>query len=169
MTTIILNDIEKEIALHIAKARYFSNRKAGVKNKQLPALEYLQPDILGAESELAACKMLNIYPEGLFDVSPRSVKNGEDNGDIVYNNKVIDVKSTPHPNGRLLSTTKNNAVNVFILMTGKDGEYVCRGGTTAKELYKEERYGNNNGMFKIPCYYMLQSELVDYKKLLDIA
>ena len=113
--------------------------------------------------------MLGIYPEGLFDVSPRSVAKGEDNGDIKYNGIIIDVKSTPHHSGVLYSNRINEAVDVFLLMTGTDGEYTCRGGVTAKELYRKERYGKNNNRFLKPCYYIKQSELIDYKKLLDIV
>jgi len=169
MTTITLTKMEQELAVLIAKERHFSNRRAGNKLIEMPNMDAIAADILGVESEMAVYKMLGLYPENIFDVTPRSVTKGEDNGDVQYNGKNIDVKSTTHHSGTLLATKANPNVDVLILMTGKDGEYVCRGGTTAKEMYKQERYGDNNGKFKYPCFYMVQSELVDYKKLLDIA
>lgn len=170
MTTVELNETEKKIALHIAKLRYGSNRKNNVFNNMAATnMTELQPDIYGAESEMAMCKLLGVYPLDLFDIYVRSAKNGDDFGDIVYNNKVIDVKSTVYKTGCLLAITKNINIDLFILMTGKDGVYTCNGGIKSSDLYKEENYGNNNGKFRQPCYFVTQDKLTPYKKLLDIA
>jgi hypothetical protein len=170
MTVIKLNEVEKLIAYTIAKERYASNRKLNIADQVIKVNDdRLAPDIAGAESELAMSKLLGLYPVELFDVRVRSAKMGHDLGDIEYKDKIIDVKATVYQNGRLVSKTKNENIDLFILMTGKDGEYTCRGGITAEDLYKPENFGNNGGKFERDCYFVDQSKLTDYKKLLDIA
>ena len=66
MTKIILNELEKKIALLIAKSRYYGNRGKLINQKLVAQnLSGIEPDIMGAESELAACKLLDVYPTDL--------------------------------------------------------------------------------------------------------
>jgi len=170
MTKVILNELEKKIALFVAKSRYASNRSNGV--NQLPYgknLSELEPDIMGAESEMAACKMLNAYPGDLFTLGTKGVRSGLEMGDINYNGLRIDVKTTQWQSGCLLSNQKNKNIDVFLLMVGSNGKYECRGAVQADTLYKDSNFGNNGGRFKHSCWYLKQTELEDYKKVLDLA
>ena len=170
MTKVILNELEKKIALFVAKTRYVSNRSNGV-NDFLYAknLSKLEPDIMGAESEIAACKLLNAYPADLFTLGTKGVKSGLEMGDIKYNGFHIDVKATKWQSGCLVSNHKNKNIDVFMLMVGSDGKYECRGAIQADILYKDSNFGNNDGRFRHPCWYLNQPQLEDYKKVLDLA
>ena len=170
MTEIILNDLEKEIALLVAKSRYYGNRDKNIKRKLVAhELDGVKADIMGAESELAACKLLGVYPLDLFTIGVKGVASGLDMGDIKYNNIKIDVKTTKWQTGCLMSNSKNNNIDVFLLLVGSEGRYECRGGIDAKTLYQDENYGDRGGKFRKACWHMEQSSLIDYKKLLDLA
>ena len=170
MTKVILNELEKKIALLVAKSRYYGNRSKNIKRKLVAQnLSEIEPDIMGAESELAACKLLGVYPTDLFTLGTKGVDSGLEMGDIGYNGLRIDVKTTPWQTGCLLSNSKNKNIDVFMLMVGTNGEYECRGAIQADTLYKDTNFGNNNGKFRRACWYLEQTELEDYKKVLDLA
>ena len=117
MTKVKLTEAEKRVGVLIAKARYKSNRKANIKRAKLPQDSELDPDIEGAMSELALCKHLGVYPEGVMEVGTRSVSKGTDDGDIVFEGVSIDAKSTQHQTGRLICMKKNDAVDLYVLLT----------------------------------------------------
>lgn len=170
MTKIILNELEKKIALLIAKSRYYGNRGKLINQKLVAQnLSEIEPDIMGAESELAACKLLDVYPTDLFTLGTKGVASGLEMGDVEYNGLRIDVKTTPWQTGCLLSNSKNKNIDVFMLMVGKNGDYECRGAIQADTLYNDINFGDNNGKFKRACWYLQQTELQDYKKVLDLA
>ncbi len=74
-------------------------------------LSGIEPDIMGAESELAACKLLGVYPTDLFSLGTKGVDSGLEMGDVEYNGLRIDVKTTPWQTGCLLSNSKNKKYN----------------------------------------------------------
>ena len=121
MIQITLDDSEKKIAMALARARYANSRKNKLKKTELPKASVLDPDIEGVMSELALCKYLGVYPDQVFEIGIRSVASGTDRGDIVFDGVCIDVKSTKHANGRLFSMKENEAVDVFVLLTGRRG------------------------------------------------
>ena len=148
----------------LAKARYANSRKNKLKKTTLPKASALDPDIEGVMSELALCKYLGVYPDLVFEIGVRSVINGTDSGDIVVNGCCIDVKSTKHERGRLFSMKENKAVDVFVLMIGRRGEYRIAGCMTAEDLYQKDRWGHH-GVFKLPCYAAEQQELKSFDQM----
>ena len=164
MIRITLDDSEKKIAMALARARYANSRKNKLKKTELPKASVLDPDIEGVMSELALCKYLGVYPDQVFEIGIRSVTNGTDRGDIVFDGVCIDVKSTKHANGRLFSMKENEAVDVFVLLTGRRGEYKVAGCMSAHDLYRKER-GGHHGVFKKPCFAAEQHELFPFEEL----
>lgn len=164
MIQITLDDSEKKIAMALARARYANSRKNKLKKTELPKASVLDPDIEGVMSELALCKYLGVYPDQVFEIGIRSVASGTDRGDIIFDGVCIDVKSTKHANGRLFSMKENEAVDVFVLLTGKRGEYTVAGCMSAHDLYRKERWGHH-GVFKKPCYAAEQHELFSFEEL----
>ena len=164
MIQITLDDSEKKIAMALARARYANSRKNKLKKTELPKASVLDPDIEGVMSELALCKYLGVYPDQVFEIGIRSVASGTDRGDIVFDGVCIDVKSTKHANGRLFSIKENEAVDVFVLLTGRRGEYKVAGCMSAHDLYRKERWGHH-GVFKKPCYAAEQHELFPFEEL----
>lgn len=160
MTKVKLTEAEKRVGVLIAKARYKSNRKANIKRAKLPQDSELDPDIEGAMSELALCKHLGVYPEGVMEVGTRSVSKGTDDGDIVFEGVSIDAKSTQHQTGRLICMKKNDAVDLYVLLVGRRGEYDIKGCMYAKDLCVEDRYGHH-GVFRKACYKAEQNELMN--------
>lgn len=167
MTKVTLTDAEKNVGLMIAEARYSSNRKANTKRANLPRDTELDPDIEGAMSELALCKYLGVYPEGVMEVGTRSVSKGTDDGDLVFQGVSIDAKSTQHKTGRLICMKKNEAVDLYVLLVGRRGEYDIKGCMYAKDLCVEERFGHH-GVFRKPCYKAEQNELKRLDEVLSL-
>ena len=164
MLRLTLDESEKRIAMALARARYANSRKNKLKKTDLPKASVLDPDIEGVVSELALCKYFGVYPELVFEIGVRSVNNGTDRGDIVFDSLCIDVKSTKHNNGRLFSMKEHEAVDLYVLLIGKRGDYRVAGCMYASELYKKERWGYH-GVFKKPCYAAEQYELTPLEKI----
>lgn len=156
------------LCLFIAKHRQKNNRAISPVNTALASKEDpLYIDTEGVMSELAFCKLINTYPYDIFNVEPRSVAKGEDNGDITFNGFCIDVKVTKYHTGKLISVSKNDAVNLIVMMIGENGTYRLAGGMLSDEMYKDERYGLPAGFSK-PCYWANQSDLIEPNQLIDM-
>ena len=164
MLRLTLDESEKRIAMALARARYANSRKNKLKKTDLPKASVLDPDIEGVMSELALCKYFGVYPELVFEIGVRSVNNGTDRGDIDFDSLSIDVKSTKHNNGRLFSMKEHEAVDLYVLLIGKRGDYRVAGCMYASELYKKERWGYH-GVFKKPCYAAEQHDLIPFEKV----
>ena len=62
-----LNDFEKEVGMLVAKKRHYMNRDNGVfDDRQTDKMTELEPDIEGAMSELAFCKITGVYATNVF-------------------------------------------------------------------------------------------------------
>lgn len=164
MIHLSLDDSEKRIGMALARARYANSRKNKLKKTDLPKASVLDPDIEGVMSELALCKFMGVYPELVFEIGIRSVTNGTDRGDVIYDDLCIDVKSTKHSNGRLFSMKENEAVDLYVLLIGKRGEYRIAGCMYPNDLYAEARWGHH-GVFKKPCYAAEQHDLIPFEKI----
>ncbi len=160
-----LNSIEIEIGKSIANKRYAQNRAKNVKNTLLVKTkkEKIALDIEGVLSEMAFCKIAQIYPSEVFDVGVRSKKNGKDAGDAFYEGIAIDVKSTKTQTGRLISMFDNKDVDYYALMIGEEGKYNLVGLMKSKDLCVKERWGHH-GVFKKPCFKAEQNELLSWDK-----
>jgi hypothetical protein len=163
-----LNELEIAVCTHIAKLRKQSNRKANPNDPVANA--GLEPHYIereGVLSELAFSKLVNVYPEELFIVSNRSVTRGEDNGDLTVNGVCIDVKTTKHQSGRLVSFRKNPNVDLIVLMTGENGYYRFAGGLPSDDMYQQYRWGIPSKM-KQYCFSAEQEELMTVKQVFDL-
>lgn len=164
-TVIVLNKPEQAICRTLATWRYRSNRAKAVINSRMGDQSDDQTDLEGVAAEFAFCKLFNLYPASTLEIQPRSAQRGEDTGgDATLVSKVVDVKATTYPNGKLLAVPWKGEVRVdcFALMTGTFPEYTFRGFMTADELLRPQRRGDlGHGI----TYIAYQSELVEFEDL----
>jgi len=163
---IVLNATELRVSKFIGTSRNTQNRGAGIYDAAVA--ETGKIDILGAEAELAFAKMCNIYPTDFMVLQPKSKAKGTDDGDLVVDGIVIDVKTTVHEKGMLLSTSKHTSgIDLFALIIKKgEDTFQLKGFMLASELAKKERYGRAGGKLKRAAYVATQDELYDYKDAL---
>lgn len=154
-----LNEAEKRLCNFVARSRNAAAREVAPEDSLRISPNAIFIDCEGAMGELALSKLLGVYPTEIFEIYHRSSSRGEDPGDLTFNNLTIDVKTTVHKNGRLVSMRKNPAINIFVLMTGQDGEYELVGGMWSADLYLPSRYGMPPN-FKRQCYSATQDELM---------
>lgn len=117
-----------------------------------------ETDLEGVGSELAFCKLSNVYP----DMETSSMNPHDCHSRV---GAAIDVKSTKYAGGRLLAVRWKDVskVDLFALMVGKFPEYRLAGFMRAADLVKAERlldlgYG--------PVHCADQSELIRPEKLI---
>ena len=141
-TTITLDLTEQLICKAIANKRYQNARDMNVKNSKMGGQSNEQTDLEGISSELAFCKLFNVYPD--LTVQVRSSAEGTDDGDAVLRDgRTVDVKSTKYHTGRLLAVRwKKPKVDFFALMIGSFPTYTFKGFMKSEELLKEQRIGN---------------------------
>ena len=162
-----LNDFEKEVGMLVAKKRHYMNRDNGVfDDRQTDKMTELEPDIEGAMSELAFCKITGVYPENVFTFGISSKRKGTDGGDAKVNGKVFDVKSTKHLGGRLIARKNNPHVDVYALMVGQEGNYDFKGVMESKDFISSKRYGDHF-MFRTPVFMALQKELIPWEEYIN--
>lgn len=155
-----LTAVEKEVAKYLASQRKKANRKA---NPHDAVKEFgLEPNYIeqeGVMSELAFCKMFNVYPEQVLQIGYRSAVAGDDDGDAVINNICIDVKTTKHKDGQLVCFRKNPAIDLIVMLVGEYGNYELVGGIFPEDMYVNWRWGVPKKM-RQPCYSAVQEELL---------
>lgn len=159
-----LNDLEIEVAVDIAKKRQSLNRKNKVKSvlvKNNPD----EADREGVLSELAFCRIAKVYPHEVFRLGYTSKRFGGDKGDVFLGDLSIDVKSTTHPTGRLITMFDNKLIDYYALMVGKDGAYTLAGLKPRTELCTEDRFGHHQ-IFRKACYMAKQEELLSWTEFL---
>ncbi len=132
-----LTESEQKIANYIAKSRYTNSRKSGITdNKKGPQSNY-ETDLEGVGSEMAAAKILNLWPDlGTSGEIP--------DHDLIINNKTIDVKSTKYKTGRLIAGLhkKNKACDYYMLMIGSFPEYECAGFCKKENILNDKTITN---------------------------
>jgi hypothetical protein len=114
MFSVDLTDPEIMFCKMAAGLRTLTARAAKVRDAKMGNLSGLQIDEDGLLGEYAFCKKMNIFPDLI--PGPRS-----GSFDCIFMGKRIDVKTTRHRDGRLLSTLKNNDdvdVYVFAIIDG---------------------------------------------------
>jgi hypothetical protein len=141
---IILNDIERSIAKTLAKKRYAKNRDTNTVNKKIGNQSDEYTDLEGIASEIAFCKIFNIYPDFNLDDRPAA-------DCFLSDGSSVDVKSTKYKNGKLLCVPwKKPNVDLFALMIGEFPKYKYVGTMTSQELIQDKRlidlgYGKSYG------------------------
>lgn len=134
---VILSEAEQRLAKFLATQRYENARRKGLANAKMGNQSNKLTDLEGIASEIAFCKLANIYPDLDLDHT-----NAADC--FLHNGYAVDVKSTTYKTGRLLSVRWKNSekVDVFVLMVGRFPKYRCAGFMDASELIKESRLTN---------------------------
>lgn len=101
-------DAELQVAEVLAQMRYKTCMNIPVEAVVNP-IAY-KTDLVGYLGELYVAKLLNVYPD--LTTHKRSVASGTDEGDLVCNGKVIDVKTTETKDSGLF--VKQELVNTKI-------------------------------------------------------
>jgi hypothetical protein len=167
-TLIELNQYEIYLAEYVAKNRNINSRKKNIFDKKHDKKSSsMDIDILGAMSELAACKLLGIYPKGLFDIGPKSKMKGTDPGDIIYSGYALDVKATKHLNGRLIENSRHSKVDIYcLLVQDTEKSFILKGFYPAVDLLISSNYGHHK-VFNYPCYAIDQDNLMSFSECCD--
>jgi hypothetical protein len=166
-STIILSEEEVDHGRIIAKGRTKVNRGGNVPDKRIhPVSDELANDE-GVYSEIAFCKLFNLYPR-VFDLAPRSSCKNTDDGDAtMHDGRIVDVKTTTRENGRLLAChwkAKSCVVDVFALVTGKCPKYIFRGFLSAHDLFLDSRKRQMRAGAPM-AYVADQNELKEYDEI----
>jgi hypothetical protein len=137
--TITLTDLEKKIAVIMGTARYEAV-KAWFEERGLECRDSLKANVLGAEAELAFCKMFNVYP----DWTTNSRVGGFD---IVFPGLRTEVKGAPDWGRNTLLMVQNKEspddFDIGVLMIGSDGQYRFGGWLWSHEICKSESLADN--------------------------
>lgn len=139
-TQVELTETEIRLSKHIAKSRSSGNRSEGVTNAKMGKISDEKMDLEGAASEIAFCKLFNIFPD--LTISTRSSKAGTDSGGdcTLANGLTVDVKTTTRERGRLLAPKwkKAGSVHLYALLVGSCPTYTFKGFIQDSDLLKEE-------------------------------
>ena len=103
-----LNFGEQVVCKTLAKQRYELARKNGRPDQQIGKQSSEQTDLEGIGGEIAASKVLNVYPSLILE---------PDSGwDIKYRGIKIDVKTTKYKTGKLVAklNTRSEEVDVYM-------------------------------------------------------
>ena len=110
--TVTLDENEIMLARTIASLRTGNNRVAGTShNVHVPGQDNFRNDLLGLCGEMVFAKSYNIYLDLCFHI-----RSG--GPDFKLGDKTIDVKTTHHPNGRLIvpmAKRINRRIGMFLL------------------------------------------------------
>lgn len=149
---ITLNEMEQALARAIAEMRIQSAADAGQRDANQSDLPSEVIDLEGAASEVAFCKLFNLYP----DTQPGAKAVDA----YTHLGIAIDVKSTHHPKGRLLAVRwkRPKDVELFVLMIGKFPTYRCVGFLPSADLLRNDRLVD---LGRGPVYAANQDELHD--------
>ena len=157
-----LSATEQRIAIWLSKMRYQAARNAGVTDKKVGNQSNEDTDLEGIASEMAFCRMFNLYPD--LSVGARSASQGDENGDArLHCGSVVDVKTTKYSSGRLIAAKwkgANNNIDYYALMVGEFPTYTFRGFMDSSELMKQDRLGKLPGQIN-ECHMAKQYELTD--------
>ena len=147
---------EQRLAQFLAKSRYETNRRKGTTNLKVSPETVEIIELEGISAELAFCRYINVYPDLDLTISDWDC--------VLPNGAKVDVKTTMHQNGKLLShlNKKSKQIDVFVLAIGKFPTYRFAGYALSSELLNDSRltdlgYG--------PTYAIPQSELRDIEEL----
>lgn len=154
---------ELKTSAFIGKSRHKQNRVEGIFDSAVADTHMI--DVLGAEAELAFAKLCNLYPKDFMTLGNRSKNKGTDDGDLNIDGVCVDVKTTTHEKGMLISNSKHiSGIDLFALVIKKgEDTFQLKGFMLATELIVEDRFGRADGKLKRPAYVAKQDELYCYK------
>ena len=130
--SVTLSEAEQKLALFLAKQRYANARSKGIKDNKIGDKSNADTDIEGMAEEIAACRLLNVYPDLQTDKIPIHDL-------ITSKGYTVDVKVTKYQSGKLLAVrNKNqNPCDFYMLMIGSFPSYHCAGFAHSSDLLAE--------------------------------
>jgi len=160
---VTLTTAELRTSAFIGKSRSQKNRGAGIFDSSIADTNMI--DIIGAEAELAFAKLCNLYPIDFMILDPKSKAKGTDDGDLNIDGVCVDVKTTIHENGMLISNSRHlSGIDLFDLIIKKgEDTFQLKGFMLAAELIVKDRFGRANGKLRRPAYVATQDELYCYE------
>ena len=133
-TVITLNDAEQRLAKYVARARTDNARSVNLAHTKIGPQSQYETDLEGMGAEIAFCRLMNVYPS--LDVVDNPAADPQ--GDCVVLGRTVDVKTTRHKNGRLISVRWKKHQDVYGLMVGTFPSYEFRGLADGQELYQDK-------------------------------
>lgn len=133
---ITLNRAEQKLAQFVAKERHRQNRVNGVSNRRMGPQSDDQTDLEGIAAEIAFAKYSNVYPDLDTEADTHPVYDA-----VLHNGKLVDVKSTTYPTGRLIVAPWKDvdAVDAYVLVVGTFPNYRIAGAMEGYLLMRSHR------------------------------
>jgi hypothetical protein len=158
--TVTLNKAEMRLAEFLARARHNAARAQGVKNQRVGDQSDYETDLEGIASEIAFCKIMNVYPDLEVGVYERADAYTLQLG-------AVDVKSTKYRNGKLLAHKKKGSIeppDSYALMIGEFPTYKFVGWVPAEKLLQDDNIDNEkfNGSYKLTQPELLSVEDLEF-------
>ena len=155
---ITLSETESRIAKFIGKERFKNARSKGIYNARKGPQSDLETDLEGVGSELAAAKLLNLWPD-------LQIKKIPDH-DLKILNMTIDVKTTKYKTGRLIAGLgkSDKPCDYYMLMIGSLPTYSLAGFAKQEKLLNENTI-TDLGWGKL--HALDQKELISLKDFLN--
>lgn len=136
---ITLNTAEQRLAKFVAKARHRHNRITGISNRRMGPQSDEQTDLEGIAAEIAFAKYSNVYPDLDTDGDTHPVYDA-----VLHDGKLVDVKATTYPTGRLIVAPWKDvdAVDIYVLVVGAFPTYRIAGAMESYRLMRSHRMKN---------------------------
>lgn len=153
---VTLTKDEVEYGRRVGQRRRAESAQSGLQNAHGYGGENaLEVDEEGACGEMAAAKLLGAYWRA-------PVNTFKSCGDVGW----FQVRTTPHPNGRLIVRPNDRDDHTFILVRGRAPDFEIVGYTTGAAAKREEWLKTYDD--RPPAYFVPVSELKDVKDLVGM-
>lgn len=155
-----LTKIEFNEAKIIGRLRYEKARSNNLFDNKVGHYTNEEIDLNGAAAEIAAAKLLNVYPDKQVEIlSQYDLKS--------KNGFTIDVKTTHHDFGSLLVTPKKKDMpcDFYMLMVGSESVFECRGFSHKDSVFHPDSLGE---MYGRKVYKLAQDQLIKYDAWIDL-
>lgn len=130
---VTLSEAEQKLAIFLAKKRYSNARTKGITDNKIGDQSNYFTDLEGMAAEIAACKLLNVYPDLQTNQIPIHDL-------ITSKGYTVDVKVTKYETGKLLAVKNkiDSQCDYYMLMIGEFPVYRCAGFASSKDLLSEK-------------------------------
>ena len=131
-----LGETEQKVCEYIAKERYNNASKKGITDNKKGQQSNYDTDMEGVASEMAAAKLLNVWPDIQIEEIPTH--------DLIVGKYTVDVKATKYRKGKLIAALhkKDKACDYYMLMLGTFPEYYLGGLCKKEKLLTKETITN---------------------------
>tara|TARA_R110000803_G_C11778873_1_gene296331 strand:+ start:42 stop:539 length:498 start_codon:yes stop_codon:yes gene_type:complete len=152
---VTLSEAEQKLSTFLGKQRYTNARNKGIKDNKIGDQSNYLTDLEGMAAEIAACRMLNVYPDlQTIQIPVHDL--------ITSKGYTVDVKVTKYETGKLLAVKNkiNSQCDYYMLMIGEFPTYRCAGFASSKDLLCDKTLtdlGKGNG------HALKQEQLMPYE------